>query len=70
MGFGLENFILWIRTDVMEAIRKQHSQYIVTGAYANWLVNHSGLKYVLDAQVAVVKLAKEVKIFKGGMIFP
>ena len=41
---------------------------IMTGAYAKWLVNYSGRKYVLDTQVAVKKLVKEVETLKGDMI--
>ena len=41
---------------------------IVNGAYVKWLVNHSGLKDVLDAQISVDKLNREVKYLKGDMV--
>ena len=41
---------------------------IITGDYSKWLVNHSGGKDALHAQVAVKKLVKEVETLKGDMI--
>ena len=41
---------------------------IVNVYYSKWLVNHSGRKDALHAQVAVEKLVKEVKTLKWYMI--
>ena len=41
---------------------------VMIRANAKWLVNHSVRKYVLDDQIGVDKLTKEIKSIKGGMV--
>ena len=40
----------------------------MTGSYEKWLINHLGLKDVLDYQITVNKLAKKLKYLKGDMV--